>query len=74
MMNSWLVLFILVMSVMIYCHLSRLERKLAKSTYLWNEVGALQGIRIVLGIFVAITFLVLADRYAYDLYQLGSTR
>lgn len=73
-MNSWLVLFMLVMSVMMYYHLSRLERKLAKSTYLWNEVGGIQGIRIVLGIFVLITFLVLADRYAYDLYQLGSTR
>lgn len=71
-MNSWLVLFILVMSLMLYFHLRRLEGKLSKSTYLWDEVKALQGCRIVLGIFVLITFLVLADRYAYDLYQLGS--
>lgn len=71
-MNSWIVGYMLVMSVLLYLHLRKLERKVAKSTMLWKEAGALQGCCIVVGSFALICLFVLADRYAYTIYNWGS--
>lgn len=71
-MNSWFVLYMLVMSVLMYLHLRKLEKKIRKSTLLWGEASALQGCCIVVGTFALICLFVLADRYAYTIYNWGS--
>lgn len=71
-MNSWIVLFLLVMSVMMYQYLKTLGRKLSDSTYLWSEVRAVQGCRIVLGVFILIFVMTLGHRHGYTVYNWGS--